>query len=156
MDENGRADGDDRVARAQPTPQFGGGRRIAHEICFYYRGKLCSYDSAYDMGYAGFSPGELLTSAVIEDGYAAGATEYDMLRGDEAYKKRWTSTMREEYEISFASRRLQALLYAVFCVRFKSVLKRSRFISMLHHRVSFFFHKRFTFSRQPAFGIDDD
>jgi CelD/BcsL family acetyltransferase involved in cellulose biosynthesis len=115
--------------------------RIAHEICFRYAGKLYSYDSCFDSDYASVSPGEILTASILEEAFAAGLREYDMLRGDEAYKLRWTKTMREEHEVVIAAPALKNALYRLHHMRLKTWVRRNKFLNNLDDRLSALYHK---------------
>jgi CelD/BcsL family acetyltransferase involved in cellulose biosynthesis len=65
-------------------------------ICFHHK-DTASY---YQMGWAPDcpieSPGVILLSHSIEQAIAEGLRRYDFLRGDEAYKFRWTNTWTEQ------------------------------------------------------------
>ena len=121
-----------------------GENRIAHEICFRYAGKLYSYDSCFDPGYARVSPGEILTASVLEEAYAAGLREYDLLRGEESYKQRWSRTAREEVEILIAPSGPKAALYKLFQIRLKNWVRKNRFLHGLDNRISGICNKIFT------------
>lgn len=121
-----------------------GENRIAHEICFQYADKLYSYDSCFDSGYASFSPGEMLTASILEEFFPTGLREYDMLRGDEPYKTRWSKTMREEYEIAIAPPGPRSAVYRLIQMRLKSFVRGNRFLNKLDDQLSAFYHQLFT------------
>jgi CelD/BcsL family acetyltransferase involved in cellulose biosynthesis len=121
-----------------------GGSRIAHEICFRYGGKLYSYDSAFDSRYASASPGEILTASILEEAFGAGLVEYDMLRGDEPYKTRWSDTMREEHEVAVTPSTLRAALYRLARIRLKAWVRGNRVLNNLDDRASALYHRLFT------------
>jgi CelD/BcsL family acetyltransferase involved in cellulose biosynthesis len=56
---------------------------------FYY------YQSGYDPAWAARSPGLVLVGRTVEDAYARGLSDYDFLRGTEAYKLDWAGDRRE-------------------------------------------------------------
>jgi CelD/BcsL family acetyltransferase involved in cellulose biosynthesis len=53
------------------------------------------YQSGYDPAWSARSPGLVLVGRTVEDAYARGLTDYDFLRGAEAYKLDWASDRRE-------------------------------------------------------------
>ncbi|ABS26811.1 GNAT family N-acetyltransferase [Anaeromyxobacter sp. Fw109-5] len=61
------------------------------------------YQSGYDPAWSARSPGVVLVGRTVEDAYARGLTDYDFLRGTEAYKMDWAWDRRET-----CSARLQA------------------------------------------------
>lgn len=69
-------------------------RLMAYELGFRYGGKLWAYTKAFDRDDAYYSPGTMLIPAVIDYGFRKGYREYDFLRGDEPYKKRWSPHLR--------------------------------------------------------------
>ncbi len=52
------------------------------------------YQSGFDPAAGEHSPGTVLLSAVIEDCIARGLESFEFLRGEEAYKNRWTAARR--------------------------------------------------------------
>lgn len=64
---------------------------VAYDLGFRCDDKLWGYTKAYDPAHARYSPGTMLVPAVFDDGFRKGYREYDFLRGDETYKKKWTT-----------------------------------------------------------------
>jgi CelD/BcsL family acetyltransferase involved in cellulose biosynthesis len=64
----------------------------AHRRAYYY---LSGFDPAFDR----FSPGTLVVGHAIEQAAREGATEFDFLRGREAYKYRWGARDRPCYAV---------------------------------------------------------
>ena len=64
----------------------------AHGRAFYY---LSGFDPAFDR----FSPGTLIVGHAIEQAAREGATQFDFLRGREAYKYRWGARDRPCYAV---------------------------------------------------------
>ena len=62
---------------------------------FRYGHKFCFYQSGFDPDYARSSVGLVMVGMTIRDAIAEGATEYDMLHGDESYKFLWTKDVRQ-------------------------------------------------------------
>jgi len=59
-----------------------------NRVCYHLKG-------GYDETYARFSPGRLLTHAVIKRAFRLGSERYEFLGGDEPYKLAWTETCRD-------------------------------------------------------------
>jgi Protein involved in cellulose biosynthesis (CelD) len=68
-----------------------GPQAIAYQLSFRCGGRLWDYSKAYDRAHAHLAPGTLLLQAMFDYGFANGYTEYDFLRGQEAYKQVWSS-----------------------------------------------------------------
>jgi CelD/BcsL family acetyltransferase involved in cellulose biosynthesis len=60
--------------------------------CFSYGGRMCYYQAGFDPAYARFSPGTVLTAHAMRAAIDEGCTVFDLLRGDEPYKAKWTQT----------------------------------------------------------------
>jgi CelD/BcsL family acetyltransferase involved in cellulose biosynthesis len=57
--------------------------------------RLAYYQSGHDPAWRRRSVGTVLLAAVIEQAFAAGLAEVDLLHGEEAYKRRWATDERE-------------------------------------------------------------
>lgn len=112
------------------------GEGVAYELCFDQAGRIWSYNGGYDSAWARQSPGTVLTADVIESACAAGRTEYDMLRGDEAYKLRWSELARAESELLLPAPRRAARGYALLGVRLKERLRRWPWLVELDDKLS--------------------
>ena len=84
------------------------GRLAVYELCFDFGGRLFSYNGAYRADLDRGSPGTALTASVIESAFARGRTEYDMCRGVESYKLRWSETQRSEQQLFVPAGRFSA------------------------------------------------
>jgi CelD/BcsL family acetyltransferase involved in cellulose biosynthesis len=71
------------------------GQPVAAFYGFRYGHKFCFYQSGFDPEYARSSIGLVMVGLTIRDAIAEGATEYDMLHGDESYKFLWTKDVRQ-------------------------------------------------------------
>jgi len=87
-----------------------GEQTVAYELGFRLEDKVWSYDSAYDLAFSNGSPGVLLTARIIEDACTRGLSEYDFMRGDEAYKLAWSELYRQEMEYVLDAGTLRARL----------------------------------------------
>jgi len=77
-----------------------GATPIAAQLWLHHRGKSMIYKLAYDQGCERFSPGTILTAAMMRHALDTDrATEVDYLSGDDAYKRAWMSHRRERIGI---------------------------------------------------------
>ncbi len=80
-------------------------RPIAWRLGFRCGSKLWGYVTAFDRAFARLSPGTMLIPAVIDYGYQHGHDEYDLLRGEEAYKMRWATSFHQTFQIQIWNQR---------------------------------------------------
>jgi CelD/BcsL family acetyltransferase involved in cellulose biosynthesis len=111
------------------------GRALAYEICLEFGGTLYAYNAGYRLAHADSSPGNLVSSAVVESACGRGLATYDMLRGSEAYKERWASGSRRELQTIVAARRWAARLYAQLGIRARNRVARSGLVARLKDRI---------------------
>lgn len=71
-------------------------------------GRFFYYQSGYDPAWAARSPGFVLVGRTVEDAYARGLTDYDFLRGEEAYKLDWSADRRETCAVRLRAPSLRA------------------------------------------------
>ena len=69
---------------------------------FYY------YQSGWDPAWSARSPGMVLVGRTVEDAYARDLTDYDFLRGTEAYKLDWAGDRRETCTVRLRAPSLRA------------------------------------------------
>jgi CelD/BcsL family acetyltransferase involved in cellulose biosynthesis len=82
-----------------------GDRLLAYHLCFRCGQELWDYSTAYDHSFARLSPGTMLVPAIIDYGFAHGFRKWDLLRGEEPYKARWTTDSRENHRVQIWNRR---------------------------------------------------
>jgi CelD/BcsL family acetyltransferase involved in cellulose biosynthesis len=75
-------------------------------------GRWSYYQAGFDPEWSRHSPGFLLLGETIRAAIEEGATEYDMLRGDEAFKRRFATSSRTVRTILLAPRGNQAHINA--------------------------------------------
>ena len=63
---------------------------VAFQLGFRCGKKLWGYLMAYDHDFARLSPGKLLFSAILDYGFSHGFEEFDLLRGEDAFKWVWS------------------------------------------------------------------
>jgi hypothetical protein len=85
-----------------------GDRTIAWRLGFRCGRKLWGYLTAYDHSFSRLSPGTMLVPAMIDYGFAHGYNEYDFMRGEEAYKMRWTTGYHQTFRLLIWNKRLAA------------------------------------------------
>lgn len=93
-----------RMAAAQGWLRLGvlklGTRPIAAQLWLHHREKSMIYKLAYDQAFERFSPGSILTAAMLRNAIDTDhATEVDYLSGDDAYKREWMSHRRSRIGI---------------------------------------------------------
>jgi len=93
-----------RMAAAQGWLRLGvlklGTRPIAAQLWLHHRTKSMIYKLAYDQAFERFSPGSILTAAMLRNAIDIDhATEVDYLSGDDAYKREWMSHRRSRIGI---------------------------------------------------------
>jgi CelD/BcsL family acetyltransferase involved in cellulose biosynthesis len=87
---------------------FVGDAAIAAVYGIELGGRFYYYQSGYDPAWAARSPGFVLVGRTVEDAYARGLTDYDFLRGEEAYKLDWTADRRETCAVRVRAASLRA------------------------------------------------
>ena len=70
------------------------GRQVASLHCLHFRDAVGYYLGGMDPAWARLSPGTVLTAHALREAIAAGAREFDFLRGNEAYKQTWRPEQR--------------------------------------------------------------
>lgn len=71
-----------------------GGAVRAAVYCFARGGKVAYYLSGFDLELSRYSPGTVLLGEAVRAAIAEGATEFDLLRGNEGYKYEWQAKDR--------------------------------------------------------------
>jgi CelD/BcsL family acetyltransferase involved in cellulose biosynthesis len=71
------------------------GKPVAALYGFRYRHAFCFYQTGFAPAYSRHGVGQVTLSLTIKDAIEDGASEYDMLHGDEPYKFDWTRQVRE-------------------------------------------------------------
>lgn len=69
-----------------------GGAVVAALYGLVWGRRFLYYQSGFDPAFADHSPGTVLLAGVAEDCIRRGERQFDFLRGEEAYKNRWTET----------------------------------------------------------------
>jgi CelD/BcsL family acetyltransferase involved in cellulose biosynthesis len=69
--------------------------------CFRHGATVYYYLGGFDREFQKYGPGTLLLNHAVECAIGEGAREFDLMRGDEAYKSRWKSIARDNGRIIF-------------------------------------------------------
>jgi CelD/BcsL family acetyltransferase involved in cellulose biosynthesis len=101
-----------------------GDRPVAFQMGFRCGVKLWDYTKAYDRSFFRLSPGTLLLQAVLTYGFARGFSEYDFLRGDEQYKKEWSTGCRRQFRVLIWNRRWRSQVRKFFYYDVKTTIRR--------------------------------
>jgi CelD/BcsL family acetyltransferase involved in cellulose biosynthesis len=113
-----------------------GGRAVAYEMCLDFGDTLFAYNAGYRADHAGYSPGNLVSAAVVESACQRGRKTYDMLRGNEPYKQRWATGSRRELHTIVAADRLAAYAYVQLGIRARIRLGQVAVIARTKDRVN--------------------
>lgn len=74
---------------------FKGERLLGLDLCMVGVNSLCTWNGGFLSEMERWSPGNLLIEAGIKHAYRMNLQEYDLLRGNEPYKERWTTSLRQ-------------------------------------------------------------
>ncbi len=96
-------------------------RPVASYYIFFYNNSYQYYLSGFDPEYAKYSPGVVLMARAIQDAIEAGLQEFDMMRGEGAYKFRWTGNIRTNRSFVIARKCFQVSLYLFGQARLRSL-----------------------------------
>jgi CelD/BcsL family acetyltransferase involved in cellulose biosynthesis len=112
------------------------GKPAVYELCFDFADRLFSYNGAYRADLGRGSPGTALTAAVIESACNRDRIEYDLLRGDEGHKLRWSETLRTELQVLVPAGRAGARVKTLLGPHLKARLKRWSWLAKRVDRLS--------------------
>jgi CelD/BcsL family acetyltransferase involved in cellulose biosynthesis len=99
-------------------------RPVSTVYSYEYNGKLYAYLCGFDPEYARYRPGHLAFKNLIKYGIEKKLKEFDFLRGDEEYKRRWRTMIRNNFEFRIPKRGLKSNIY--------NLTMNSRSFSYLH------------------------
>lgn len=84
---------------------------VASIYSFDYKQKTYEYLTGFDPEYSEYGVANLLRKCVIEECIRKGLKEYDLLRGNEPYKREWNTKARKNFEVSYVKKGLFARIY---------------------------------------------
>jgi CelD/BcsL family acetyltransferase involved in cellulose biosynthesis len=90
-----------------------GGAIVAVEYDIRCRDKFYSFQKAYSAAWKGYEPGYLLTQFAIQRSIHEGMAEFDMLRGDDDYKRFWATGVRNDQNYWLPARFYGKVLWLV-------------------------------------------
>jgi CelD/BcsL family acetyltransferase involved in cellulose biosynthesis len=68
---------------------------IAFHYCLEHEGTHYFIKGGHDSDYSKFSPGKVLTHSMLSRAFSIGLSNYEFLGGEDAWKLRWTSSVRQ-------------------------------------------------------------
>ena len=78
---------------------------------FEYNGKIYAYLCGFDPEFSEYRPGNLAFKKLIQHAIENNLREFDFLRGDEEYKSRWKTTVRNNLEFRYDKRGLKSKFF---------------------------------------------
>jgi CelD/BcsL family acetyltransferase involved in cellulose biosynthesis len=75
------------------------GTPISWHVGFLHKGRFYLYKVGFDSRFSEFSPGKVHNMKLIEESLRHGASAYEFLRGEEAYKYQWTKHSMGLYQL---------------------------------------------------------
>ncbi len=83
-------------------------RLVAAHFGFFHAGRFIWYKPSFEPELARYSPGEVLLKRLIECAQSDGASEFDFTIGDESFKRRFATKIREVAEFHITDSRVRA------------------------------------------------
>jgi CelD/BcsL family acetyltransferase involved in cellulose biosynthesis len=88
------------------------GKPVSVQYTFEYGDKVYYYLGGFDPNYSQYSIGNLTIMFMLERAVKNGFKEYDMMRGNEYYKRLWTNHYRRNFEFRLIPKDLRCKLYS--------------------------------------------
>jgi len=88
-------------------------RHVASYYLFHYKNSFFYYLSGFDPKYEKYSPGVVLMGKIIKDAIRDGRDEFDLMRGNTAYKFSWTSNKRINRTFILERKTAAVILYTL-------------------------------------------
>jgi CelD/BcsL family acetyltransferase involved in cellulose biosynthesis len=86
------------------------GHPVATRLDFEFGGRIFMLKNAIDPAFSEYGPGHITHHQVFEDGLARGVTQFDFLRGDHPYKRRWSNRERHLVTVTLSRSGLRGSL----------------------------------------------
>jgi CelD/BcsL family acetyltransferase involved in cellulose biosynthesis len=87
------------------------GKPVSAEYGFAYNSKMFFYLNGFDPAYEEKHVGHLGTKCFIKKSFDLGLKEFDFMRGEHAYKKRWNTVQKENITVESISNRPIPMMY---------------------------------------------
>lgn len=84
---------------------------IATSYNYVYDQRMYFVLGGFDPNFSTYGVGNLVLAKVIEKCIEKGIKEYDLMKGSEVYKSKWTKTYRKNFGIRITNRKLTSSLY---------------------------------------------
>lgn len=101
-----------------------GGQPVSWHLGFCFGERFYWYMPAYDPEYQVYSPGKVHLFLCVGDAIRQGIQVFDLLRGDEGYKKLWTNLSEDIYDVQFEGKRFGRSLRIALLEQIKPRLKK--------------------------------
>lgn len=108
------------------------GRIIAYYLGFLYDNVVYFWNTGFDPEFSQVSPGKLLLHYWIEDSFAEGCREFDFMVGEESYKSKWTSPVRQNYELFMFKNTVRSNLLKCYYT-YKPMLRKNSYLRKIGH-----------------------
>ena len=92
--------------------------------CFSFGDRMCYYQGGFEPTLAKHSLGTVLTARAVQTAIAEGKTTFDLLRGDEPYKAKWTGTAHVNRRRMITRRRFPLGMVAASVQRAEGAIER--------------------------------
>jgi CelD/BcsL family acetyltransferase involved in cellulose biosynthesis len=83
---------------------YDGEKPVSATYAYNYKKTIYVFQTAFDVQYKKWSTGGLMFLLILRQAFPEGFREFDMLKGDEPYKLKWTDVMRDEMNLTVYGR----------------------------------------------------
>jgi CelD/BcsL family acetyltransferase involved in cellulose biosynthesis len=105
---------------------------IAYYLGFLYNNIVYFWNTGFDPEFSHVSPGKLLLHYWIKDSFAEGYREFDFMVGEESYKSKWTSPIRQNYELFIFKNTARSNLLKCYYT-YKPMLRKNPYLRKIGH-----------------------
>lgn len=97
---------------------------VSSLLSYHIGGKRYYYISGYDLDYSKRSVGTVILGLAIKFSIEAGDDTFDFLRGDEEYKKNWTSLKKKNMRLVAANKSIAGKLFSYYIIAENKLVKK--------------------------------
>ncbi|AEM77775.1 GNAT family N-acetyltransferase [Thermoanaerobacter wiegelii] len=101
-----------------------GGKTVASLLSYHVGGKRYYYISGYDLDYSKRSVGTITLGLAIKQSIEEGDRIFDFLRGDEEYKKNWTSSKKRNMRFVAARPTMAGKFFCYYIIAENKIIKK--------------------------------